>query len=69
MGWTTDNEMRYIDSLVREEFTSGKVPVEQILRNYIKGARRRTLWGTFGQVEGHKVIAYAKAALDRLEGR
>lgn len=60
--WTTENEIAYINSL-----HSGTYPREfgqhmdgqSLLENYIRSAKKRILWNTFGSVDGAKVLAHA----------
>jgi len=69
VGWTTRNEVDYISDLVTGKVGTGRVPIPKLLKNYIKGAKRRTIWGTFDDVDGPTVIAYATALLEKLECR
>jgi len=65
-AWTTGNERAYIDLLMSGKYTKQKPPEDPqvLLRTYIVSATRRRRWGTFGEVDGNKVIAYAQGFLD-----
>ena len=65
-GWTTDNEIDYIDSLHRGTYPRERIkPADPklLLSNYIKSARKRIEWGTFGSVDGRVAVAHAEKLL------
>ena len=71
-GWTTRNEIKYINGLISGMFReksrygrSRRLPVEGLLKNYINSAKKRERWGTFGSVDPKKVIAYAQEQLEK----
>jgi hypothetical protein len=64
--WTTYNEIDYIRGLVSGVNIANcpynwKLTRNDRLDNYIKSARRRIAWGTFGGVDGEEVIRFAEA--------
>ena len=74
--WTTNNELDYLRGLFSGAHFKGpgcihrtELPLDKLLRNYIKSAERRQKWGTFGGVDPRVVIAEARTMLDKLSGR
>jgi hypothetical protein len=68
-GWSTQNEIDYIDKLVSgKALESVRAPTEVLLRNYIRSAKRRRAWGTFGSIKAQKVIRYARQRLAAVKG-
>lgn len=70
MAWQTRDEMTYINGLVSGRYKEvGFGPADPVflLKNYVKSARKRLLNGTFGGVNGGRVIEYAKERLRELE--
>jgi hypothetical protein len=68
--WNTDNEKHvYIDSLVAGTYRENpQLTAEERLINYIRSAKRRMRWKTFGSVDGEEVVRYAEEQLMRLRG-
>lgn len=67
--WNTDNEKTYIDSLITGAYTEvPQLTAEERLINYIRSAKKRIKWKTFGSVDGDQVVEYAREQLKRLRG-
>lgn len=65
-NWTTDNEIKYINSLARGTYPrENQIPADRdlLLTNYIRSAKRRLRWHTFGEVDPYAVIAHAEKLL------
>lgn len=69
-NWNTGNEKHvYIDSLVVGTYRENpQLTAEERLINYIRSAKKRMRWKTFGSVDGEQVIQYAKEQLMKLRG-
>ncbi len=60
-GWSTKNEIEYIDKLISGKASENvRAPKEVLLKNYIRSAKRRRARGTFGAVKARDVIRYAR---------
>ena len=69
-GWTTGNEIAYIDGMVSKKFSNAVViqlaSREKLLNNYIRSAKKRRAWDTFGTVDADQVIGYAQNLRQKL---
>ena len=71
--WSTNNELAYVNSLAdgswRQRVESPReITPEVLLSNFIRGAEYRKRHKTYGTVEVDKVIAVARAHLERVRG-
>ena len=69
LGWTTENEIAYINSLHRGTYPREFRPLvdaKTLLTNYLKWARKRIVWNTWGSVDGHAVVAHAEELLTEM---
>lgn len=69
-GWSTRNEVAYIDGMVSKKWSQAVViqlaSRKELLDNYIRSAKKRRDWGTFGDVDAGQVIGYAKTLRQKL---
>lgn len=70
-GWNTHNEIDFIDGLISGKWREERVRYErtpiELLTGYIRHAKDRKKWGTFGQnVNPDEVIKYAQKLLKKL---
>ena len=66
-GWTTRNEINYIILLLSGIAAENvRAPQEILLKNYIRSAKKRQAWDTFGIVKAMEVIDYAEKRLAAL---
>lgn len=64
--WNTDHEKSYINLLISGAYTDNpQLTSEERLSNYIKSAKKRIRWKTFGNVNGYECIEYAEQLLGR----
>jgi len=63
-AWSTKNEINYLDGLVSGKWRHSEVPIEALLKNYIKSAKHRVMNDTFGDVNGSDVIKHAQGLLE-----
>jgi hypothetical protein len=73
LSWSTNNEKDHIDQLVSGAFAwkgpyVPRLSPEERLQSYIKTAKMRKKWDTFGGVNADEVILYAQGLLDKLQG-
>jgi len=71
-GWTTNNEVAFIDGLISGKYLEGKVlnktPID-LLTGYIRHAKNRKRWDTFADnSDPDEIIKYAQGLLDKLNG-
>ena len=66
MGWSTKNEKTFIDGLVTGRWVTEsregmvEVPRKRLLRYYIRGAKKRIEFDTWGLVDGEEIVRYAR---------
>ena len=67
-GWTTVNELDYIKGLISGKvFNTGeslKLKPRALVQNYLRSAKKRKAWETFGSVDPDCVIKFAEEYLN-----
>lgn len=68
--WNTSNEIRYFNGLIAGKWLDRPPLVFplQLCKNFIRGAKRRKAWGTYGGVNADKVIKHAQNCMENMEG-
>lgn len=66
-GWTTHNEIDYIDKLISGRAAPNMFTEPQVLlNNYIASAKKRRKHDTFGDVDADQVIGHAQNLRQKL---
>lgn len=67
-GWSTHNEMEYVKGLISgKSFDQNYVPrlePRELMQNYLKSAKRRKAWRTYGDVNPDHVIKFVEEYLN-----
>jgi hypothetical protein len=64
IGWTTRNEIEWLDNIGRSSPSTCRTNQIDLLRNYVEYSCRRICWN---DIDKHACVSHAKRLIARLE--